>query len=126
MEHVAFAIRSVDASGGVGVEISITYTAADSFVEISPPVGEAGATTVTFTPRSRTVGAQVYLMPGYEPAAGIAVAMSQQHGALTRAASCDFGSEINCVGGVAPNQTVTVSLTGGGPNTKVALVVAWA
>lgn len=124
--HVAFAIRSPDRSGSVAVEISLTYTAADSFVEIIPPAGGADATTVTFTPRSSTVGAQVFLMPGFEPALDIAVSVSQQHGALTLAWPCDFGSEIDCVGGVAPDQSVTVSLTGGGSNERVALFVAWA
>ena len=57
--HVAFAIRPVSTVGEIPMTVRVDYAAADSFVDIIPPV--AGVPTdisITYTPRSRTTGTQ--------------------------------------------------------------------
>ena len=124
--HVVFAIRSHAAAQRPTVNVSVTYNAVDSFVEIVPPA-ETVSTTVAFTPRSSTIGAQAYLMPGYRAAPDVVVELSQQGRALKLGVKCDFGSEIECVGGAEPGQTATAAVTGRSPSDgRVAMLVAWA
>ena len=123
---MAFAIRPRDAARRSTVDVSVTYNANDSFVEIIPPV-ETVSTTVAFTPRSSTIGAQAYLIPGFRAAPDVVVELSQQGLALKLAAKCDFGSEIECVGGAEPGQAATAAVTGRShTDGRVAILVAWA
>jgi hypothetical protein len=125
-EHIAFAIGHRGQIRATTFTITVSYTAADAYVVITPPVG-AGTTTVAFTPRSSTVGTHAYSLPGFGTVADASVAVSQQGHALTIASPCDFAEEtLHCVGGVTPGQTAMVSLTPGPSDRKVGLFVTWA
>jgi len=75
--HAAFAIRPRNAAQRAAVDVSVAYNAVDSFVEIFPP-SQTVSTAVAFTPRSSTIGAQAYLMPGHRPAPDLVVELSQR------------------------------------------------
>jgi hypothetical protein len=123
--HVVFAIRSHATAQRPTVDVSVVYSAVDSFVEIVPPAATV-STTVAFTPRSSTIGAQAYLVPGFGAAPGVVVELSQQGRVLKLAAKCDFGSEIECVGGAEPGQTAMAAVTGRSESGwRVAMLVAW-
>lgn len=123
--HVAFALRPSAPTGSVRLSVVVDYSATDAFVEVVPPTGTVGTDlTVTYTPRSETTGAVANLVGQVRPAPGYTVAVTQASRALTRLSACDFGSEIDCVGGVAPSVPVAVRLTGPG-SSKVVLYVAW-
>lgn len=107
--HVAFAIRS-SASRPRLLEVQVSYSAVDSFVLVTAPRGSG--VTASLTPQTRTVGVAVYGMPGYHAATatGTAVTVRQARRMIGRPESCDFGSEIGCVGPVTHGQTVTISV----------------
>jgi hypothetical protein len=58
-------------------------------------------------------------------APGIAVGVTQGGTTLSNPAACDFATELDsCIGGVVPDQPVTVNVSG--PETsKVELALAW-
>jgi hypothetical protein len=124
--HVAFAVRALDARRGRVVEVSVSYEAKDSFVELVPPEVVAAGTSLTFTPHTSTAGAHAYSLPGYREAPDIVISMAQRGRFLRTVAPCDFGSEIDCVGGVTPNQPVTVLWANtNSARGKFAFFVAW-
>jgi hypothetical protein len=124
--HVAFAVRALDAGRGRVVDVFVGYDAKDSFVEIIPPHASLAQGSVTFTPHSATAGAHVYTLPDYGSSPDGAVTMFQHGRYLRTATKCDFGSEIECVGGVTPNEPVTVVFGGRTSNGTLALFIAWA
>ena len=125
--HVAFAVRALNARQGPIVDVSVSYEAKDSFVEIVPPEVVTARTSVTFTPHSSTAGAHAYSVPGYGEAPETVISMSQDGRFLRTVAHCDFGSEIGCDGGVTPNQPVTVLFANtNSARGKFAFFVAWA
>jgi predicted nucleic acid-binding protein len=125
-EHMAFAIRHHGASRAPTFTISVSYTAADSYVQITPPAGAPGTTIVAFTPRSSTVGAHANSLTDIGTVADASVEVSQQGSALMLASPCDFASEIGCVGGVTPDEAVMVALTSSPSDADVTFFVTWA
>jgi hypothetical protein len=123
--HVAFALRSPKTTGTTVADVAISYSASDSFVQIGRPAGSA-TTTVVITPRSTTVGAHAYMQPGSRTAPDALINLSQSGHALRSARSCDFGSEIPCVGGVTPKEPVTAVLGGNNKrDTRLVMFLTW-
>jgi hypothetical protein len=123
--HVAFAIEEVSPGSLSPLEVSVTYSATDSFVEVIPPATTSHTyMTVSYTPRSATTGATATPVNLLTPAPGYSLDVMQAGRALTQMVACDFPSELtSCFGGVTPGQPVAVQLVGqGGP---VVLNLAW-
>lgn len=124
--HVAFAVRVLDERQVRSLDVAVGYKATDSFVEVFPADAPTEDLTVTFTPRSLSVGAHAYVLPGYLSAAGDVIRLSQEGRSVRAPTRCDFGSEIDCVGKVTPNQSVTATLIGRRPKTgRLAVFLAW-
>jgi hypothetical protein len=121
--HVVFALR---ASASRRINISVSYSAVDSFVMVTPPRGTG--LDVTFTPRMAFVGAHAFVIPGFGPATSAKIIVSQ--GGVSAAAiagDCNFASEIECTAKVTPNTATIAGMTAPSEaNLTVALYVAWA
>jgi hypothetical protein len=123
--HVAFAIKAVSPGPMVPLDVSVTYNATDSFVEVIPPATTSQTyMTVAYTPLSATTGATDTPINLLTPAPGYSLDVMQAGRALTQMAACDFPTELtSCFRGVTPGQSVSVQLVGhGGP---VVLNLAW-
>ena len=124
LEHLAFAVTLLHGSNR-HLTIRVTYEPADAFVEVITPTFRL--LDVTFTPRTRTVGAQTFMLPGYRPVPAAKVTVSQQgRRERQRTGPCDFPSEIDCFDRFRPGREVTASLTFVDDTTKpTALWLSW-
>ncbi|MDP9337105.1 MAG: hypothetical protein M3Q30_27845 [Actinomycetota bacterium] len=122
--HVVFALKASGSSRRI--DVSVSYSAADSFVMVTPPRGTG--LDVTFTPRTASVGAHAFVVPGFGPATSAKIVVSQAGvSASAIAGDCNFASEIECTAKVAPNAATVVRMTApSGADSTVALYVAWA
>ncbi len=121
--HVAFAIKAVSVGPMSPLEVSVNYTAADSFVEVIPPGTSHNYMAVSYTPLSATTGATATPANLLTPAPGYSLDVMQSGRALAQTVPCDFPTEFTaCFGGVTPGERVTVQLVGQGP---VVLGLAW-
>ena len=123
--HVAFAIKENSPGLLSPLEVSVTYNATDSFVEVIPPATTSQIyMTVSYTPLSATTGVTATPINRLTPAPGYSLDVMQAGRALTQMEACDFPTELtSCFGGVTPGQPVAVQLVGrGGP---VVLNLAW-
>jgi hypothetical protein len=126
--HLAFAVRPLDPAAIALVTLNVNYSATDTFVAILPPSAEGNVTmTVTYVPLTSTTGASVSPagMADTVQAPGFSVTVTQGGLTLSSPTACDFATEADgCLGGVVPNQPVSVHV--GGPGTsKVELALAW-
>jgi hypothetical protein len=123
--HVAFAIKDVSPSPLSPLEVSVTYSATDSFVEVIPPATTSQTyLTVSYTPLSATTGATDTPINLLTPAPGYSLDVMQAGRALNQMAACDFPTELSsCFGDVTPGQAVSVQLVGRG--SPVVLSLAW-
>jgi len=124
--HVAFAVKTVSATAPPGpLAVTVTYSAADSFVEVVPPTTTTNPlVTASYTPSSTTTVAVATPVHGIALAPGYFVNVTQGGPPLTQAVHCDFPTVLTlCLGGIAPGQPVQAQLVGhGGP---VVLNLAW-
>jgi hypothetical protein len=106
--------------------VVLDYSRADTFLEVLPPVGRVVDLLVTFTPGTSTVAAEAFFVPSYQAAARSQLAVRQGGETLGTEASCDFPSEISCLGGASPNEEVSVRLRHpGATDQQVALYLSW-
>jgi len=125
--HVAFGIQTVGGRSSGPFDVTVAYAAEDSFMVVIPPVVAATHAVVSFVPQTATVGAQPYDMPSFGTASAFRMRVAQQGRPVMKVADCDFGSEIGCVGPVAPNLPVTVAIAGRSTaNARLAVYVSWA
>jgi hypothetical protein len=126
--HLAFAVRPIDPAAAASVTLRVNYTATDTFVAILPSSAEGNVNmTVTYVPETSTTGASVSPagMADTVQAPGFIVAVTQGDLTLSNPAACDFATEADtCLGGVVPNQPVSVNASGPGTS-KVELALAW-
>jgi hypothetical protein len=126
--HLAFAVRPVDSAAIASVTLKVNYSATDTFVAILPPSAEANVTmTVTYVPLTSTTKATVSPagMADTVRAPEFSVAVTQGAVTLISPTACDFATEADsCLGGVVPNQPVSVNVSGPGTS-KVELALAW-
>jgi hypothetical protein len=123
--HVAFAVKEISPGPLSPLEVSVTYNATDSFVELIPPATTSQIyMTVSYAPLSATTGATATPINLLTPAPGYSLDVMEAGRALTQMVPCDFPTELtSCFGGVTPGQPVAVQLVGrGGP---VVLNLAW-
>jgi len=123
--HVAFAIKEISPGPLSPLQVSVTYNATDSFVEVIPPATTSQMyMTVSYTPLSATTGVTATPINLLTPAHGYSLDVMQDGRALTQMELCDFPTELtSCFGGAIPGQPVAVQLVGrGGP---VVLNLAW-
>lgn len=123
--HVAVAIKDVSPGPLSPLEVSITYDATDSFVEVIPPATSSQTyLSVSYTPNSATTGATETPINLVTPAPGYSLDVMQAGRALNQMVPCDFPTELtSCFGDVTPGRAVSVQLVGhGGP---VILNLAW-
>jgi hypothetical protein len=123
--HVAFAIKDVSPAPLSPLEVSVTYSATDSFVEVIPPATSSQTyLTVSYTPLSATTGATDTQINLLTPAPGYSLDVMQAGRALNQMVACDFFTELSsCFGDVTPGQAVSVQLVGRG--SPVILSLAW-
>ncbi len=124
--HVAFALRPIATGVTASPEVTVDYTATDSFVEIIPPAGNGGLDlTTTYTPGSSTTAVMVSPPGQVAPAPGFTTSVSQSGVPLTGSGPCDFATELtSCVDGVMPGQPLTVTVTGP-PEETADVSLAW-
>src|ERR1700733_6556878 len=126
--HLAFALRPLAPAVNASVTLTVNYSATDTFVAILPPSAEGNVNmTVSYMPDASTTGALVSPagMADTVRAPGIAVGVTQGGTTLSNPAACDFATELDsCIGGVVPDQPVTVNVSGPGTS-KVELALAW-
>jgi hypothetical protein len=123
--HVAFAIRARRPHPTV-VDVSVRYVPSDSFLLVIPPAVQTASAEVAFTPRSTTIGAQTFTLPGFASPSTQATVKQEGHLVVTKT-SCSFGSEINCVGPIKPNRPVSVRVRGrSDARARLAVYVSWA
>jgi hypothetical protein len=108
MAHVAFSVRSTSPSPLR--ELVVKYSRADAFLQVMPPMDEEVDLEATFTPATSTVAAHAFLVPSYEPATRSRIEVRQGTRLLATEASCDFPSEVPCLGGATRNAEVNVRI----------------
>jgi len=107
LSHVAFGIRSTSRISSV--RLTVTYERADTFVMVIPP-SDSDAT-VTFTPRSHTIGARAYTLPDFSAPCGRDIRVRQAgRPRISNDRQCDFTTELEGCTGVDPGLPVTVAL----------------
>jgi hypothetical protein len=126
--HLAFAVRPVDPAAIAAVTLRVNYSATDTFLAILPPSADGNVImTVTYVPLTSTTSATVSPagMADTVQAPEFTVAVTQGGLTLSSPAACDFATEADgCLGGVVPNQPVSVNVRGPGTS-KVELALAW-
>jgi hypothetical protein len=124
--HVAFALKTTTASASlVNLELTVSYVATDSFVEVIPPTTSSHTyLNVSYTPQSTTTGADATPVNLLTPAPGYSLDLMQGGRTLTGSVPCDFPTEFtNCLEGVVPGVRVHAQLVGQGAT--VVLNLAW-
>ena len=123
--HVSFAIKAISPGPLSPLQLSVTYSATDSFVEVIPPATSSQTyLTVSYTPLSATTGATDTPINLVTPAPGYSLDVMQAGQALNQMVACDFPTELtSCFGDVTPGQAVSVQLVGRG--SPVVLSLAW-
>jgi hypothetical protein len=122
--HVAFAIKTPSNTAPVTLTLTVSYAAADTFVEVIPPSGPSTSLSVSYTPLSTTTGATVTPAGLVTPAPGYTIAISQAGRLVNHSVSCDFPTELpSCVGPVVPGQLTQLHVAG--PGSQVVLYPTW-
>ncbi len=124
--HVAFAVKASSAGAPLNpLELTVSYSATDSFVEVIPPATSSHTyLTVTYTPQSTTTAAEATPVNRVTPAPGYSLDLMQAGRALTASVPCDFPTELTgCFGGVTPGVAVEAQLVGQGAT--VVLNLEW-
>jgi hypothetical protein len=124
--HVAFALRPIAAGVTTSPDVTVDYTATDSFVAVLPPVAAGGLDlTTTYTPGSSTTAVKVSPPGQVTPAPGFTTSVSQMGVSLAGSGPCDFATELtSCVDGVMPGQPLNVTVTGP-PAETADISLAW-
>lgn len=99
--RVAF-VRALTSLPNRVVDVSVTYSAQDSFVLILPPGTGTTRARVMFMLHTAKFGAHAHLMLWFTTSSA-SIATSQHDGLVRPATRCDFGAEIECLGRVTPN-----------------------
>jgi hypothetical protein len=124
--HVAFAVKASSTGAPLNpLELTVSYTATDSFVEVIPPATSSHTyLTVMYTPQSTTTAAAATPVNLVTPAPGYSLDLMQAGRALTASVPCDFPTELTaCFGGVTPGVPVQAQLVGQGAT--VVLDLEW-
>jgi hypothetical protein len=126
--HVAFALRPLEKAFSASLTLTVSYTAADTFVAAIPPTGNGNVDmTVTYVPGSSTTGAVVSpeAMADTVAAPGFVVTAAQADRTLRSPSACDFPTELSgCIGEVVPGTPLSIHVSGPG-TAKVTLSLAW-
>ncbi|HEX4217647.1 MAG TPA: hypothetical protein VHZ02_04725 [Acidimicrobiales bacterium] len=108
--------------------MTVDYSPVDTFVEVLPPVAVGTQNLmVTYVPGTATIGLAVSPLglAASSAAPGFVATPTQADRVLGGTSVCDFPTELDsCVGGVVPQEPVSVDVTGPGAS-KVAVFLAW-
>jgi hypothetical protein len=118
--HVAFALVTARSQP---VSVTIHYVAHDSFFELVPPAGPSQVD-FAFVPHSLTVGISTVELPNYAPIANVSSELQQGTRDIMTARSCDFPSEVACVGDVTPGQRTSLRVIKR-TNNRAGLFISW-